>query len=238
MALRFVVRAAIGNERLAERRACVEIVAVLGDRLAQLADRLVEVTSPPPRDPEAAVRLGEDRAITGCVGHRARKRCDRRLVARERDQREPVTDQRRRIAGSQLERAVERGDGTLRIARHGPRFTEHDQRLAVVGLGDEQRFEDLGRRLGVALPQQPLRLIELIAVFVEDQLAGEISQPALHARPQRHEGSLQHAPPSRSRPGGPGVVDLSSARWRRRDRVSGVRWGRCLFVSFRMDEAT
>jgi len=52
VAQRLVVGPAVADQRLAEGGARVEIVPVLGDRLAQLADRLVEVTATAPRDAE------------------------------------------------------------------------------------------------------------------------------------------------------------------------------------------
>src|SRR5262249_13752916 len=108
VALRLVVRPAIGDQRLAECRARVDIVAVLDDRLAQLADRLVEIASPPPRDAEAAVRVREDPAIAAGIRDRASERADRDLVLALPDQREPEADQRGRIAGALLQRALER----------------------------------------------------------------------------------------------------------------------------------
>jgi hypothetical protein len=188
-----VDQAAVGDDRLAERGAGLRVGAVLGDGLAQLAHRLVEIPRAAPRQAEPAVRLGEDRAIAAGLVDRARERLERGLVAAEQHEREAEADQRRRIAVAQPERALERLAGELGIARDEPRLAEDDQRLAVVGLGLEQRLEHVDRRRDPAGSEQLLRLIELIAVLVEHELAGQVAQPPLHARPQGHARSLQRS---------------------------------------------
>ena len=122
VAQRLVVGTGVGDQRLAERGAGLEIVAVLGDRLAQLADRLVEVAAPAPRDAEPAIRVGEDAAIAAGLGDRARERRDRELVAgRAPTSASAVADERRRIPGAQLERALERLDARFAAARSSSR---------------------------------------------------------------------------------------------------------------------
>ena len=59
----------------------------------------------------------------------------------------------------------------VRILDRELRFTEQDQRLAVIGLEQEQRLEHRDRRRDLARPQEMLRLIELVTPLVEDKLA-------------------------------------------------------------------
>src|SRR5262249_9212850 len=158
MAERFVVRAAVFDQRLAERGARGHVLAILDDGLAQLADRLVEIAAPTPRDAKAAIGVGEDPAIAGRLRDRPAERCDRSVVAAELDTREPGTDQRRRIAATDLQRAFVGLVSVLGITRREPRVAERDQRLAVVRLDREQRLERLDRRGDVAAREQATRL--------------------------------------------------------------------------------
>ena len=58
----------------------------------------------------------------------------------------PSPTQRRRIAAALLQRPLERVVRRLRLARRQPGLAEQDQRLAVVGLGAQQRLERIDRR--------------------------------------------------------------------------------------------
>ena len=100
-------------------------------------------------------------------------------------------DERGRIAGPQFECALERRVRAGRIARRELRFAEEDYRLTVIWLRRDQRLQQLDRRRELVLADQRARLLQLIAIVIEHELAGEIPQPALEPRPQRHEGSLQ-----------------------------------------------
>ena len=74
MAHGLVVRSAIRDQRLTERRSRVCIFGIFDDGLAELADRLVEIATPAPRYAEAAIRIGQDRAITTGLGDRSGQR--------------------------------------------------------------------------------------------------------------------------------------------------------------------
>ena len=171
MSERFVERPAIGDQRFAERGPRRDVVPVLDDRLAQLADRFVEIAAPAPRDAEPSIRVCQDRPIATCLGDRSGERRDRGFVATELDEREPGADQRRRIAAADLQGALVRVVGVLRITRRQPCIAERDQRLAVIRLDRKQRLERLDRGRHVAACEQRPRLVELIAVLVEHELA-------------------------------------------------------------------
>ncbi|HUS27628.1 MAG TPA: hypothetical protein VMZ53_03945 [Kofleriaceae bacterium] len=176
---RFVVRAAVGDERFAERGARIHIIAIFDDGLAQLANRFVEIAAMPPRETETAICVRQDRSVAASFRNRARQRHDRELERADLDERESMTDKRCWIAWTELERALERRHRSLRLLNGQPGFAEDDQCLPVVRLHREQRFERRYRRARVALREQLARLVQLVPVFIEDQLTGEVAEPAL-----------------------------------------------------------
>ena len=57
-------------------------------------------------------------------------------------------------------------------------LTEQDERLTVLRFYRQQRFERIDRGGRVALREQLACEVQLIAVLVEDELAGEIAEPS------------------------------------------------------------
>jgi hypothetical protein len=114
----------VGEQCLAERGAGEGVAAVLDDRLAQLADRLVDLALAPPRQAQASVGLGEQGAVAGRLRDRPRQRRDRRVELAERERRGAVPDQRLGIVAARRDRVLEGGERQLGLAVVEPRRAE------------------------------------------------------------------------------------------------------------------
>ena len=99
--------ALVAQERQAELGAGVGVVGRLGDRLAQLADRLVELALRPPRPAEREVRRRQEAAFAAGLVDAAGEVRHRLAGAIERHQRLPEADQGVGIVGPLGERALE-----------------------------------------------------------------------------------------------------------------------------------
>src|SRR5690606_28646536 len=134
-----------------------------------------EIAAPAPGAAEAAVRVREHGTIAASLRDRALERRDRLGVLAEHDEGAAVPEQRRRIAGPERESALERPHCRVCLVADEPGFAEQDQRLPVVGLDRQQRLEGVDRRGHLTACEELARLVELVPVLVENELAGEIA---------------------------------------------------------------